>query len=163
MSEWDQHPDEPENAFRAFCAWRDAGLNRTWQASGFPLADSLKWAAKWSWFTRAKAFDKEFESIRIEARKEAVKRAETETAQTMVQAASAGIQASLNAINAILARQALGDGTAEILKPAEAAKLLDTSTKVWRLIHGESTDNTQIQLEDLTAEELAALVEKFGK
>lgn len=163
MADWDQLEKEPENAFRAFVAYRDAGLHRTFQMAGVNLADALKWAVDWRWISRAKAFDQYFEKVRLEARKEAVQRAEADTAQAMVETASKGILASLNAINGILARQAEGNGTAEILKPAEAAKLLDTSTKVWRLIHGESTDNQQIRLEDLSPEELDALIKRNKK
>lgn len=156
--EWDRKPAEKDNEWAAFSAYRDAGLHRSFQASGLPLADTLKMATAHAWRTRVKAWDEHVEKACSEAREHALKAAAERIAQEQVEAISMAFSVSVNALRAELATQREGDGSAKTIDLRVVAKLLDTATKHWALLQGKPTDNLKISLEDLTPEELAALL-----
>lgn len=161
--DWDRRPDEKDSAWAAFSAYRDAGLHRSFQASGLPLADTLKLATSHEWRTRVKAWDAHVEQACSEAREHAVKAAATRIAQEQVEAVSMAFSVSVNALRAELAAQHEGDGTAKTVDLRVVAKLLDTATKHWALLQGKPTESLKISLEDLSPEELAALLKAADK
>lgn len=138
--DWDKQEDESEQAYAAFRAYRDAPA-RTLQSSGLPLPDALKLAPKHRWVTRARAYDKHIEEFQLQARKDAITKAEAEYAQDIIATAFMGIQAAMQAIRGILARQAIGDGSAEILGTKDALALLKGCQEVLLRAKGEPTEH----------------------
>jgi hypothetical protein len=58
---WDRQRGETEKAFRAFAAYRDQHAARTFEAVAGMLqcsgANVRRWAKKWNWVERVRAFD----------------------------------------------------------------------------------------------------------
>jgi hypothetical protein len=81
---WEQLPGESSKAYAAFCLYRDQGLNRSIEATSrayhghsAPLGRETptgrrrgasgqirRWAQRWNWSARARAWDQELEHIK---------------------------------------------------------------------------------------------------
>ena len=160
MNPWDRQQTEQDREWAAFSAYRDAGLHRSFQASGLPLADTLVMAKAHQWRTRVRAWDDHVEAACSQAREDAAKAAAARIAQEQVESISLAFDISVHELRAMAAVQREGDGTAKTLDPRVVAKLLELATKHWALLQGKPTDSLKISLEDLTPEELAALLGK---
>lgn len=81
---WEQLPGESAKAFAAFCAYRDLGVQRSIstayrQASGSSASAPgtwTSWSTEFEWVSRAEAYDRHLEQIRLAARDERIKRLE---------------------------------------------------------------------------------------
>jgi hypothetical protein len=135
-------------------------LHRSFQSSGLPLADTLEIAKKMNWRTRVQAWDAHVEKACSDAREHALTAAAARIAQEQVEAVSLAFDISVHELRAVAAAQREGDGTAKTVDLRVVAKLLELATKHWALLHGKPTDSLKISLEDLTPEELAALLGK---
>ena len=158
--DWDRKPEEKDSAWAAFSSYRDAGLHRTFQSSGLPLADTLKLAKEHAWVSRVRAWDAHVEQACQEARQAALVATAARLAQDQAEAAAMAISVAANSLRAELAAQREGDGTAKTVDLRTAVRLLDTGIKLNLLLQGKPTDTLKISLEDLTPEELAALLGK---
>lgn len=156
MELWDRQPDENDKAWRAFVAYRDAGLHRRYQDSQLPFADTAKLAAAHGWAERVRAFDTWAEKIRQDERERTIRAVEAKITQEATETACMAIQVAANSLRAALLRQAESP-TAEVIDPKLAIKLLSDGVKTLNLVQGKPTDNLQISLADLTPEEIALL------
>jgi hypothetical protein len=68
---WDCQAGESSKAYNAFCAYRDAASARTFELVAAQLrcsgANIRRWAKKWNWVDRARAFDIYIDTIEREA------------------------------------------------------------------------------------------------
>jgi hypothetical protein len=156
---WDRQPAESDQAWRAFVAYRDAGLHRRYQDSGLPFADTAKLATTHEWAKRTRAYDAWADQIAQEAYRHALEQAATQRASQQAEIVSMGLTVSVNGIRALLLRQAESP-TAEILQPTALIRLADMSIKAAQLLEGKPTDNLRISLADLSPEEIAILRRK---
>ena len=85
MKEWERRRGESAQAYKAFCSYRDLGLERTIKAAYHkaikrPTQQTSgtwkAWAARHKWDARARAYDAHIEAIELQAReREIAKRA----------------------------------------------------------------------------------------
>lgn len=76
MKPWEPRSSESMPAYAAFAEYRDLGPERSQDAVAEKLAKSRqllsRWAAKYEWVTRAKAYDAHLDAIRVAAREQSV-------------------------------------------------------------------------------------------
>lgn len=173
---WDRQPGEGPQAFRAFAAYRDSGAGgakRSLQKTAESLTKSngepysvgtlKEWSRKWGWQARVDAWDDEQDR---EVQRELVKGIAS-MRKNHVGIAKAMLSKSLQALQRI---------PVDELAPSDIARLVDVAAKLERISRGEVTERTegtqtiagevalhQIDLSNVTDEELAALDEIAGK
>jgi hypothetical protein len=157
---WERQPGEPEEPWRAFQAYRDQvpprGLGRIYLKEGSSVR--LQWFNEWRWQERAVSFDRHTDAIRVAEREEVLKQNEKErTARQLGQ-----IKAVQDIIDRELAKLARDTEKTEafgLVKVSELNKLLANAITLERLIHGESTQNVDVDvnLDNLSPEELRQL------
>lgn len=74
---WLQQPDESAKAYAAFCVYRDLGAERSFQAVGQELVKSRqilsRWASRYDWTDRVRAYEEHQAMLLEVARQEAIK------------------------------------------------------------------------------------------
>lgn len=173
---WDRQPGEGPQAFRAFAAYRDSGAGgkkRSLQKTADSLTKSngehysvgtLKdWSRKWGWQARVDAWDDEQDR---EIQRELAKGV-AQMRKNHVGIASTMLSKALTALQRI---------PVDEMTSTDIARLVDVAAKLERISRGEVTERTegtqtiagevslhQIDLSNVTDEELAALDEITGK
>ncbi len=160
---YDRLQSESEESFAAFQAYRDSGPTRTIAKTAAEVGKSPdmsgKWAAKYHWVERARAWDAEVDRQRTEGALDAVRemrKRQINIAVSMQQLAATELLK--------LARKARAEGEDVVLSPDLILKLAKEGAALERLVRGESTEITDIRLQvqtidytKLTAEQLRAL------
>jgi hypothetical protein len=79
---WEKWPGESKEAFQAFRTYRDMGDLRTISGAAAAIGKSRSllqgWATKWNWAPRVEAFDRGIEHQVVQARVEAITKAQRE-------------------------------------------------------------------------------------
>ncbi len=140
---WERQPKEGPQAFKAFAAYRDSGINgarrsltRTAQnltkRDGTHYSDgTLKvWSQRWHWQERVKAFDEYMDKqIRDELSKGI-----TNMLKKHVDIAQAMLVKALKALQSIPETE---------LNAQDITKMVDIASKLERISRGESTERTE--------------------
>jgi hypothetical protein len=136
---WDRQPRETSKAYRAFCLYRDAHEVRTFeyvagmlQCSG---ANIRRWAKKWNWVDRARAFDIYIDRIEREAlahERLAMKKRMARQGIDMQVVAAAGL--------AELQRLVNDKGATFRLTASDIARLADVGGKLERYARSENEE-----------------------
>jgi hypothetical protein len=167
---WDQQAGESAKAYAAFCLYRDLGPQRSLdeasrryhqpagQEGPQPPSKRLRrasgtirrWAQRWDWQTRARAWDQEIERLKQVQQQAAVKEMNQRHAKE-----------SLMLQNKAVER--LHQLRPEELKPRDLLAFLIDAAKLERLACGEPTehvveDHHFEDLEELTDDELARII-----
>jgi hypothetical protein len=137
---WDRQPGESSKAYHAFCVYRDAASARTFEAVAEMLrcsgANVRRWAKKWRWVERTRAFDIDVDRIE----RAALVRERLAMKKRM---ARQGVDMQVVA----------GDGLAELqrlikdkdnslrLTPSDIARLAEVGGKLERYARGEDEEN----------------------
>lgn len=159
MDLWDRREDETDQAWRAFVAYRDAGLHRKFADSKLPFADTAKLAVKYEWAARTRAYDAWSEEVRKTAYAESLKASAAKMAQDQQEIVSMGLAVAVNGIRALLLRQQESP-TAEVVPQNVLVRLAEMSIKAAQLLQGKPTDELKVSVADLSPEELALLRRK---
>lgn len=136
---WEKRPDESGKAWNAFVIYRDMGLKRSLRGliaredvSTNDLKQVGQWSSKYGWVARVAAWDAE------QDRQFALKMQEAR-----VEAATRNLAVARNAIT--LASKRIVEMVNEDVKlsAADTTRLLDTATKLERMVLGEPTEVVQ--------------------
>ena len=152
---------ESDRDWAAFVAYRD----------NFPRSlprdpDSLKVARNNHWVSRSRAWDKHWEEVRAEERKEAIREAEQRMADELAGLAYLGVMVAKHEIQAAAKRQASSpDGSAETITITQATALLKECRSMWAQLHGEPTERVahEISSTDLSLEDLERHLKILGE
>ncbi|WP_289352364.1 hypothetical protein [Peribacillus frigoritolerans] len=132
---YEQLQGESAKAFEAFRIYRDLGAARGVREVAQKLNKSLTviggWSSKYKWVNRAQAFDEHMDKIanqQTELRHKEIKMMESE----IIYASYKKIKKGVDAIKP------------ESMTPNELAKWLELAVKLGRLIHGESTEISEV-------------------
>ena len=167
---WEQLPGESSKAYAAFCLYRDQGLNRSIEATSrlyhghaAPLEGQTaigrrrgasgqirRWAQRWNWSARARAWDQELQRVNWSKQVEA-------SAEMAERHAKEALLLQNKAVERLrlLQPQELG--------PREILSYLVEAAKLERLARGEPTERVAEELhladvKELTDDELARIV-----
>lgn len=162
---WEKQPEETDEEFEAFRAYRDMTaprklrfLVRPSNNIFYPIALTRRWFHDGAWEIRVNAWTKHLDSLILSERVEAQRVDAVEIAEEH-RALLAKSRALAHAEIAKLLARAEIDGGLGLLKPAETIKLLEVTVKLDRLVNGESTENVQTDYSNLSLEELRVLEE----
>ncbi|MEH7747050.1 hypothetical protein V7659_18710 [Neobacillus drentensis] len=132
---YEQLEGESSRAFEAFRIYRDLGPARSTgkvqEKTGKNLRLLERWSSEHSWVERARAFDQHMDKKAIqemELQHKEIKMLETEVIYTAFKKIKKGIDAM----------------NPEGMTPNELAKWIETAVKLGRLIHGESTEISEV-------------------
>lgn len=133
---WERQEDESDEAFEAFCTYRDMGIERSLRAVAEKLNKSSqlmgRWSAKYSWVDRAKAWQDEQDRIlRIEQIKDIKKMRQrhADLAVEMLAKALEGIQHL----------------TAEELNAVSISRLVEVASRLEQKSRGDTTDAVEMR------------------
>lgn len=130
-----RQPQETQEAFQAFEAYRDLGPGRSHAKVGSRLGKSTnlmdRWAARWSWEIRVVAWDAEVDRLAVIA----VAKAKAEMTTRHINSAKA---LQFKAI------ERLAKMNADELKPGEVLDYFIEASKLERLAMGESTEKKEV-------------------
>lgn len=165
---WERQPDESEEAWLAFRAYRDMPpeqrlIRRTAVKS---VAVLTRWYRDHDWIGRCKAFDAHVDSVSVEERKRILEMASRDLAYDhalMLADARELVTRELGKLVSV-SRDSEMHG---LLKPSEVIKLFETTVKLDRLVRGESTENIreEVDISKLSLDEvreLGRLMRKAG-
>src|SRR5439155_20196404 len=167
---WDQLPSETAKAYAAFCLYRDQGPQRSIEEASRVYHDrgSLhetatpshrkrrasgqigRWAQRWNWSARARAWDEELDKVRRQKQVEAV-----------AEMAERHVKEALMLQNKAVER--LRQLRPEELKPRDTLSYLVEAVKLERLARGEPTERVAEEhsfpnVEELSDDELARII-----
>src|SRR6516165_1564915 len=167
---WEQLPGESSKAYAAFCLYRDQGLNRSIEATSrlyhghsAPLGSETasgrrrgasgqirRWAQRWNWSGRARAWDQELERVKWSKQVEA-------SAEMAERHAKEALLLQNKAVERLRLLRP------EELGPRETLSYLIEAAKLERLARGEPTVRVAEELrladvKELTDDELARIV-----
>ena len=167
---WDQLPGESSKAYAAFCLYRDQGPQRSIEEASRVYHDRGsrdgtaaqshrqrrasgqigRWAQRWNWTARARAWDEELERVRRRKQVEAV-------AEMAERHAKEALMLQNKAV------ERLRQLRPEELKPRDALSYLVEAVKLERLARGEPTErvaeeHTFPDVKDLSDDELARII-----
>jgi hypothetical protein len=137
---WERRRNEPEKAWVAFKLYRDLGagdrsIRRVAQDTGKCETTLREWANEFHWAERAEEFDRyldrQDQAYIEEVRKAAISQ-RMQAAGLMIDVAVAQLRRWVN--DAAM-------GISPKISPSDAARLVETGTKIQRLEMGESTEN----------------------
>lgn len=162
---WHRLEAEPEDAWRAFQAYRDQVGPRSIPRVGGQVQRIYEWANAYAWRERVREFDRHLESIKDEEREALLKEdARDTTAQRLRILASAKSLAGRE----LAKLDRLSQESGEMPGPftlAQITRLVDVSVKLDRLERGQSTEHieTDFDFSKLTPEERAHYQELLKK
>jgi len=167
---WEQLPGESSKAYAAFCLYRDQGLNRSIEAtsrlyhghSAPPESKTAsgrrrgasgqirRWAQRWNWSGRARAWDQELERVKWSQQVEA-------SAEMAERHAKEALMLQNKAVERLRLLRP------EELGPRETLSYLIEAAKLERLARGEPTvrvaeEHRFADVKELTDDELARIV-----
>jgi hypothetical protein len=170
LAAWDQLPGESSKAYAAFCIYRDQGPRRsldeasrvyhskpTQAANNAPSGRKReasgqvrRWAERWHWGARARAWDQELDRVK--------RSKQVEAAEEM---AERHAKEALMLQNKAVER--LRQLRPEELKPRDTLSFLIEAAKLERLARGEPTERVAEEhyfadVKELTDDELAGIV-----
>lgn len=166
---WERMVSEPEDAWRAFKAFRDARPPRKQRSVvGFGTMIICQWYNEYKWPERADAFDRHMEHITLLEREAQLKQSAKDVSaehMAMLQSARHLAQKELDKLLAV-ANDSNTD--APLLRPTDVIKLSEMVIKLDRLVRGESTEAPDVRtdLSKLSTEELRQFLElrkKLGR
>lgn len=135
---WERQPGETGPAWQAFQTYRDLGLTRSLTKAAQRLNKSRvllgRWSVRWSWVSRAQAWDEEQDRILRDELLDASRKA----ARQHLAVASAMLTAASQAV----VRFAQDSAS---LTPSETARFVETATRLHYLVVGEPTERLAVQ------------------
>lgn len=139
MHPWDRREGESTPAYEAFCAYRDAGRERTLLGAYRERKPDAKqlcgqwsdWSRDWDWLERARSYDAHLDSIRREVRERRLRELEERRADFEIAIQAANEQWVTDLDGEI--RAAISEGYLEIEEDLE--KVGDDLTVVKRTTH----------------------------
>ncbi len=164
---WERQAGESAQAFQAFAAYRDMGVERSLakvaQKLGKSKALMERWSSHWHWGVRADAWDDEVDRRSCKELQKGI----TEMRKNHAGIAKAMLVKSLQALQRI---------PTDEMTPRDIAAMVDVASKLERISRGEATERTEgkktitgevtlssIDLSKVSDEELATLDEITGK
>lgn len=157
---WEQQLNEPEDAWRAFKAFRDTvPPRRAKSIIGFAHHTVSIWYNEWRWLKRCDAYDRHLEKLAQGERERLLKQTQQEIMAghlAMLHTGKEIVQRELDKLRATVL-----EGDASILKPEILIKMMDRIIILDRLVRGQSTENHEhtANLSTLSLEELQRLKE----
>jgi hypothetical protein len=167
---WEQLPGESSKAYAAFCLYRDQGPQRSIEAASRAYHDRGlqhgeaahaqrkrrasgqigRWAQRWNWSARARAWDEELERVRRQKQLEAVEEMAERHAKEALMLQNKAVER-------------LRQLRPEELKPRDALTYLVEAAKLERLARGEPTERVAEEhhfpdVEELSDDELARII-----
>lgn len=158
-SPWDKLDAETDDAWGAFRNYRDQlPPRRLKQCSIMRLEVLSRWYNQYNWHDRVTAYDRHLDKIRRDEREAIIKTDEKERAGRQL-ALLAGVQDLLDRELEKLLADSNATEAWGLLKVGEWNTLLESKIKLERLIHGESTEKTEVTVDfsKLTIDELRTL------
>lgn len=140
---WDRQPGEGTQAFKAFTAYRDSGINGARRSLQKTAASLIKrdgtpystgtlteWSGKYNWQARVNAFDDDLDRLS----QEEIRRGVVAMAKEHISMAKEVRDTAMEALR-ILPRQEMS--------ASDIVKMLDFSVKTERLSRGDVTERTE--------------------
>jgi hypothetical protein len=165
MKPWERQPQEGTKAFDAFRCYLEMGSYRTLEAVSQQLSRSVpfikRWSARWDWVGRTTAYadhiaglrDKaeqkvvESESEKWARRREQLREQEHRLALELIKKAEQMLQAPLSPK---LDKDTGTVGTYARWTMADAARYVETASKLARLAAGMETTHSRVDVTDMT-------------
>ncbi len=155
---WDRIDGETMAAFEAFVIYRDLGPGRSLSKAAQPLAKTAgtlaEWSAKYSWATRAQAWDDHLDKIIQTATEKTVAKAQSDVIKNHLKIADLMIGVGASQLNKwgrqVEQWQEKGAKVEEYplnLTPRDAASLIEKGIMLRRLSEGQSTSNENVTLD----------------
>jgi len=165
---WERQPGEPDICFTQFRYYRDMPLPRKiLGVRDGSTADKWEWSSKWSWVSRATAYDDHISTLAIKEREETVKQQARDIGAEHMKILHGLREVLERETGKWMARLRTSENSTEpTMKPNELLKLADTVIKLERLVQGETTENIGAPKTDLSAlspEELSQLLALYKK
>lgn len=129
---WERQPGESAQAFEAFAMYRDMGVTRSHGKVAQRLGKSVqlmnRWSRRWSWVTRADAWDREQDRLwRLEQAE-----ARREIARKHLRVGAAMMSKAVQRLQTV---------DPDKLTPNELERWLRTAAEMERVAAGEAEDN----------------------
>ena len=162
---WHRQPEEPEDAWNAFVAYRDQVGARSIPRVGGQLQKLYDWANSFAWRERVREFDAHYQAIRDEERAALLQEDERNTtAERLRILASAKSLAGRELAKLDRMSQESGEMPGPFTLTS-VVRLLDVAVKLDRLERGKSTEHIEADLDfaKLTPEERAQYQEILKK
>jgi hypothetical protein len=136
MDIWDRKQGESNKAYRAFCIYRDMGIDRSLKRVGEELkisgALAGRWSSRYGWVARAQAWDDRLDAEAQKAKIKAQAKAREEMTERHAKLAKVLQSKVVERLQNLNPRE---------LSPGDVAKWVDVAVKVERLSYGEPTEN----------------------
>lgn len=134
---WERQPGETPEAWEAFRHYRDGGVTRSLRTVAEQLQKSQalmgRWSARHSWVLRASAYDNEQDRLwRLELQVQRRKSARRNLAVA---------QGTMQVVSQAVVQMVQNPGA---LTPGDVARLMETASKLERLVLGEPTERTSV-------------------
>lgn len=166
---WERQDGEPEEAWDAFCRYRDMHPPRRieWAA---PKSNTILfgWANEWRWHERTVAYDRHTDAIRRAEKEAMLKQSENDRMASALKILAGMEDLFERELKKLLAESYASDMS--IAKINDLTKLSNNIITMRRLVHGESTENvhtsSEFDLSKLSLDELRKFKElqsKIGK
>lgn len=138
---WERQPRETDKAFHAFVTFRDMGPERQVTGAGAKIDKSeavmRRWAHRWSWFERAKAWDNFLDAQRRAAVVDEVRAAAKRHIELAHALQHVGGQRLVQ-----LAEMLKDEKARSEIKPRDARLMVEAGIRLERLVIGEPETNT---------------------
>lgn len=151
---WYQQPHEPDDAYRAFCEWRDQDPPRNARSLDVSVAQRLEWFQRWSWGERVALWDDHVNLVVAQERGAFLAETTRDLAAKHMALLSDARDLAKREIQKLLAES--NQSKLSTMKPRDLIRLLTEIVKLDRLIRGESTSNEALEIntDNLTVDEL---------
>ncbi len=158
---WERQDTEPEIAYEAFKGYCFQTPPRRMQHASVKhgMAEVSALYNEWNWKERALAWDRHMDRIRVEQRENLLKQDEKDRLEKMMVVLETTGEV-LSREMAKLLRESEKSTMSGLVKPADLIKMSTMWITMQRLIHGQSTENVNVQderLEKLSLDELREL------
>ncbi len=126
---WERQPGESPKAYRAFCTYRDLGIDRTLAKAAALLGNDPKWfeqlSSRHKWVNRCKAYDQHIDHLLL-----------TKMEQDAIKVKRASLTASMKMV--ALGLQRLDTMDASELTTREAKEYIRNAVAIVQVLFGES-------------------------